>query len=77
MIKEKKQRMIKASLNPKTDRVEIYVSADGQQLQREYVGIISTLIKEFRANNIKDNDIEKMLVESIMDGFNNAPTAKM
>lgn len=69
--------MIKASLNPKTDRVEIYVSADGQQLQREYVGIISTLIKEFRANNINDNDIEKMLVESIMDGFNNAPTAKM
>ncbi len=69
--------MIQSKLNPKTDKVEIKISCDSEQLQREYVGIISALITEFRANNIKDNDIEKMLVESIMDGFNNAPTAKM
>lgn len=69
--------MIQSKLNQKTNKIEIKMSADGQQLQREYVGIISALITEFRANNIKDNDIEKMLVESIMDGFNNAPTAKM
>lgn len=69
--------MIQSKLNPKTNKIEIKMSTDGQQLQREYVGIISALITEFRANNIKDNDIEKMLVESIMDGFNNAPTAKM
>ena len=69
--------MIQSQLNPKTDKVEIKISVESDQLQREYVGIISVLITEFRANGIKDNDIEKMLVESIMDGFNNAPTAKM
>jgi hypothetical protein len=63
--------MIKASLNPETDRVEIYVSADGQQLQREYIGIIATIIRQFRLNGVSDELIEKNLIESIVDGFNN------
>ena len=41
----------------------------GEQLKKEYCGIIASIIKIMRKNNIDDETIEKTLVEAIMHGF--------
>ena len=41
----------------------------GEQLKKEYCGIIASIIKIMRKNDIDDETIEKMLVEAIMQGF--------
>lgn len=64
--------MIHSEINPKTNKVEMKVLSEGESFQREYVGIVAMVICELRINGISDEDIEKMLVESIVDGFNNA-----
>lgn len=64
--------MIHAEINPKTDKVELRVLSEGASFHREYVGIVAMVICELRINSFSDEEIEKMLVESIVDGFNNA-----
>lgn len=41
------------------------------QIQKEYVGIITAVIHLMRNNNFSEDEIEKRLVESINDAFNN------
>lgn len=63
--------MIHAQINPKTNKVEMAILSSGESFQREYVGIIAMVICELRINNYSDEEIEKMLVDSIVEGFNN------
>lgn len=44
---------------------------EGIQIQKEYVGIITAVIHLMRDNGFPEEEIEKRLVESINDAFNN------
>ena len=44
---------------------------EGIQIQKEYVGIITAVIRLMRDNDFPEDEIEKRLVESINDAFNN------
>ena len=44
---------------------------EGIQIQKEYVGIITAVIHLMRDNDFPEDEIEKRLVESINDAFNN------
>lgn len=44
---------------------------EGIQIQKEYVGIITAVIHLMRNSNYTEDEIEKRLVESINDAFNN------
>ena len=44
----------------------------GEQLRLEYTGAVTGVIKIMRGNGLNDALIEKVLVQAIVDGFENS-----
>ena len=63
--------MIKATWNENIQRVLVDLKTDEEHFQKEYVAVVTSTIKILRESGYGDEDIERLLVEAINDGFNN------
>ena len=63
--------MIKATWSEDMQRVLVHLNTDTEHFQKEYVAVVTSVIKVLRESGYGEDDIEHMLVEAINDGFNN------